>query len=68
MRVRPPADLFEVPHPAGNQGRTTLTGPARGRAAAFDDATARGWQREIEGHELTRHRIERLLTDLDQQS
>jgi hypothetical protein len=34
----------------------------------IDDATARGWQREIERHELTKHRIERLLTELDQQS
>jgi len=34
----------------------------------IDDATARGWQREIEGHGLTKRRIERLLTDLDRQS
>ncbi len=33
----------------------------------IDDATTRGWQREIERHEATKRRIENLLIDLDQQ-
>jgi len=31
----------------------------------IDDATTRGWQREIERHSSTKTRIERLLEDLD---
>ena len=30
----------------------------------IDDATARGWQREIERHTATKNRIEQLLRDL----
>jgi len=30
----------------------------------IDDATTRGWQREIERHTATKARIEQLLTDL----
>ena len=33
----------------------------------IDDATDRGWPREIERHEATKRRIEQLLIDLDQQ-
>jgi len=54
--------------------------PARGNCASddasariglragdgIDDATMRGWQREIERHPATKARIERLLTDLHQ--
>jgi hypothetical protein len=32
----------------------------------IDDATARGWQREIERHTATKTRIEQLLKDLRQ--
>jgi len=32
----------------------------------IDDATTRGWQREIERHTATKARIEQLLTDLHQ--
>jgi len=32
----------------------------------IQDATARGWQREIERHTATHHRIEQLLRDLDE--
>jgi hypothetical protein len=31
----------------------------------IDDATARGWPREIERHQATRARLEDLLADLD---
>jgi hypothetical protein len=30
----------------------------------IDDATTRGWQREIERHEATKRRLEQLLHDL----
>jgi len=30
----------------------------------IDDATARGWPREIERHEATKRRLEQLLHDL----
>jgi hypothetical protein len=30
----------------------------------IDDATARGWSREIERHEATKRRLELLLHDL----
>ena len=30
----------------------------------IDDAIACGWQREIERHPVTKHRIEQLLVDL----
>ena len=32
----------------------------------IDDATARGWQREIERHTATQHRIQQLLRDLEE--
>jgi len=32
----------------------------------IQDATARGWQREIERHTATHQRIEQLLRDLDE--
>ena len=31
---------------------------------AIDDATARGWPREIERHEATKRRLQQLLHDL----
>jgi hypothetical protein len=31
----------------------------------IDDATARGWQREIERHTATKNRIEQLIEDLE---
>jgi hypothetical protein len=34
----------------------------------IDDATARGWQREIERHAATQRRIEHLLNDLGESS
>jgi hypothetical protein len=32
----------------------------------IDDATVRGWPREIERHEATKRRVEQLLVDLVQ--
>jgi len=48
---------------SGSSGRSR-NAPAEQQL--IDDATTRGWQREIERHTATKARIEQLLTDLHQ--
>ena len=62
--MRPRPDLLEVPH------HQRLRPPPHERVAVeeelINDATSRGWDREVERHTAVRDRIQALLVQLDQ--
>jgi hypothetical protein len=64
--MRPRADLLEVRH------QQRLHPRLRARLAVeqqlIDDASARGWAREVERHHATRRRINQLLADLGEEA
>ncbi len=66
MRVRPGAELLEVRHhhPTTPRLRARLVVEKQ----LIDDATTRGWAREVERHQATHARLEQLLRELGEPS